>query len=255
MWKFAAIAASRKSPSFITCRASRATGTARPWRSAISRRSWRLGFFDPLQTKLLLDDGPRGGKVIIFQVKEYPIIRDLQYRGLKSATESDVLTRFKERRTQVSKENQLRPSQGQCGQDRACANCSPRKGHPQGRSHHRGRGHFRHHRGPDLQCGRRRRACASRRSSFTGDRGDFSQRRLRGAMKLVKEAGIISTFKSADIYFKEKLQDDLERVRFLPGSERLSAGQVRRAANRRRGPGQRRHYHCRSCANPGRACA
>ncbi len=29
-----------------------------------------LGFFDPLQTKLLLDDGPRGGKVIIFQVKE-----------------------------------------------------------------------------------------------------------------------------------------------------------------------------------------
>ena len=52
---------------------------------------------------------------------------------------------------------------------------------------------------------------------FTGDRDGFSQRRLRGAMKLVKEAGLISTFKSSDIYFKEKLQDDLERVRFFLG--------------------------------------
>src|SRR5262252_8706819 len=32
------------------------------------------GWFDPLKTKLLVDDGPKGGKVIIFQVSEYPII-------------------------------------------------------------------------------------------------------------------------------------------------------------------------------------
>ena len=31
------------------------------------------GWFDPLQTKLLTDQGPRGGIVLIFQVREYPM--------------------------------------------------------------------------------------------------------------------------------------------------------------------------------------
>jgi outer membrane protein insertion porin family len=70
----------------------------------------QMGLFDPLATKLFIEDGPRGGKIIIFQVKEYPIIRDIQYRGLKSATESEILTRFKERRVQVSKESQFDPA-------------------------------------------------------------------------------------------------------------------------------------------------
>ena len=57
----------------------------------------QMGLFDPLGTKLYIEDGPRGGKIIIFQVKEYPLIRDLQYRGLKAATESDVLLRSLQR--------------------------------------------------------------------------------------------------------------------------------------------------------------
>src|SRR5262247_856526 len=69
----------------------------------------QMGLFDPLATKLYTEEGTRGGKVIIFQVKEYPIIRDLQYRGLKSATESEVLTRFKDRRVEVTKESQFDP--------------------------------------------------------------------------------------------------------------------------------------------------
>src|SRR5262244_2108974 len=70
----------------------------------------QMGLFDPLATKLFVEDGPRGGKIIIYQVKEYPIIRDLQYRNMKSATESEVLTRFKERHVQVSKESQFDPA-------------------------------------------------------------------------------------------------------------------------------------------------
>src|SRR5499426_2140000 len=70
----------------------------------------QMGLFDPLATKLFLEDGPRGGKIIIFQVKEYPIIRALEYRGMKSATESEVLTRFKEQRVQVSKESTFDPA-------------------------------------------------------------------------------------------------------------------------------------------------
>src|SRR5262245_30871930 len=46
----------------------------------------QMGLFDPLYTKLFVEDGPRGGKIIIFQVKEYPIIRSIDYRGMKSAT-------------------------------------------------------------------------------------------------------------------------------------------------------------------------
>jgi outer membrane protein insertion porin family len=70
----------------------------------------QMGMFDPLSTKLFVEDGPRGGKIIIFQVKEYPIIRAIEYRGMKSATESEVLTRWKERTVQVSKESQFDPA-------------------------------------------------------------------------------------------------------------------------------------------------
>src|SRR5262249_2271807 len=52
---------------------------------------------------------------------------------------------------------------------------------------------------------------------FTGSHSGFSQRRLRSAMKLVKEAGLLSSFTSKDIYFKDKLLEDLERVRFYLG--------------------------------------
>src|SRR5215813_11327268 len=81
----------------------------------------QMGLFDPLSTKLFVEDGPRGGKIIIFHVKEYPIIRIKEIQ-------------------------------------------------------------------------------------FVGERDGFSQRRLRGAMKLVKEAGLFTNFTSKDIYFKDKLQ-------------------------------------------------
>src|SRR5262249_50228021 len=43
----------------------------------------------------------------------------------------------------------------------------------------------------------------------------FSDKRLRKNMKLVKEMGILTTFSSKDIYHKEKLEADLDRVRVL----------------------------------------
>ncbi|HEX5080894.1 MAG TPA: outer membrane protein assembly factor BamA, partial [Blastocatellia bacterium] len=54
---------------------------------------------------------------------------------------------------------------------------------------------------------------------FVGARDGFSQSRLRGAMKLVKEAGLFSNFSSKDIYFKDKLMEDLERVKFFLGTK------------------------------------
>src|SRR6266850_684287 len=63
-----------------------------------------LGFFDKTSTRVLIEDGPRGGVNVIFEVKELPIIRDLQFEGLHSVSESDVLKAFREKRVGVSKE-------------------------------------------------------------------------------------------------------------------------------------------------------
>src|SRR6202008_5049136 len=64
-----------------------------------------LTFFDKTATRVLTENGPRGGVNIIFEVKELPIIRDLTFEGLKSVPESDVLKAFRERRVGVSKES------------------------------------------------------------------------------------------------------------------------------------------------------
>ena len=64
-----------------------------------------LTFFDKTATRVLTENGPRGGVNVIFEVKELPIIRDLQFDGLKSVQESDVLKAFRERRVGVSKES------------------------------------------------------------------------------------------------------------------------------------------------------
>src|SRR5215468_11077167 len=177
----------------------------------------QMGLFDPLATKLFVEDGPRGGKIIIFQVKEYPIIRDIQYRGMKSATESEVLTRWKEKTVQVSKENQFDPAKANRAR-LVLRELLAEKGHPNaevtvevedisattvGLTF-------------DVDEGKRVRV---KEIQFVGARDGFSQGRLRGAMKLVKEAGLFSNFSSKDIYFKDKLMDDLERVRYFLGTK------------------------------------
>src|SRR3989441_7164095 len=63
-----------------------------------------LGFFDKVDTRVTVEDGPRGGVNVTFFVKELPIIRDIQFEGLHSVSESDVLKAFRERRVGVSKE-------------------------------------------------------------------------------------------------------------------------------------------------------
>ena len=68
-----------------------------------------LSFFDKTATRVLTENGPRGGVNIIFEVKELPIIRDLTFEGLHSVQESDVLKAFRERRVGVSKENAYDP--------------------------------------------------------------------------------------------------------------------------------------------------
>ena len=52
---------------------------------------WAQGFFDDL--RVTLEDG-KTGKIIIFTVKEKPLIRNIEYKGLKSATNTSSIVSF-----------------------------------------------------------------------------------------------------------------------------------------------------------------
>ncbi|HYX28561.1 MAG TPA: outer membrane protein assembly factor BamA, partial [Pyrinomonadaceae bacterium] len=168
-----------------------------------------LNFFDKVGTRVLTEDGPRGGINIIFEVKELPIIRDIQFEGLKSVTESDVLKTFRERRVGVSKESILDPVKLK-NAERVLKELLAAKGHPNA-----------------VVTGSVERV--SQTSSaitfvvnenarvrvaeirFEGSHV-FKNSALRDHMKYVKEAGLITRFRDQDILDREKLDYDLHQV-------------------------------------------
>src|SRR5437868_11119326 len=68
-----------------------------------------LPFFDKTATNVSTQEGPKGGVIVIFTVKELPVIRDLTFKGLKSISEADVLKEFREKRVGVTKESVYDP--------------------------------------------------------------------------------------------------------------------------------------------------
>jgi outer membrane protein insertion porin family len=66
-----------------------------------------LGVFDPQQTRLTTERGPRDGVIMIFAVKEYPVIRAVQYHGLKSVSEEEVTAKLKEQNIDLRTESLL----------------------------------------------------------------------------------------------------------------------------------------------------
>jgi outer membrane protein insertion porin family len=168
-----------------------------------------LTFFDKTATRVLTENGPRGGVNIIFEVKELPIIRDLQFEGLKSVQESDVLKAFRERRVGVSKESIYDPVKVR-GAMRVIKELLAEGGHPNATIEER----------------TEEVSATSLAITFVINEGDrvrvvevqfegnqvFSDGQLRGAMKYVKEAGLITRFKGSDILHREKLEYDLRAV-------------------------------------------
>ena len=63
----------------------------------------------------MTEEGVRGGVNVIFEVNELPIIRDLQFEGLKAVPESEVLKAFREQRVGISKEAVYNPVNAQKG--------------------------------------------------------------------------------------------------------------------------------------------
>jgi len=168
-----------------------------------------LNFFDKVGTRVTTEDGPRGGVRIIFEVKELPIIRDIQFEGLKSVTESDVLKNFREKRVGVSKESILDPVKLKTG-ERALKEMLAAKGHPNAAvtatveavSQTSSAITF------VVNEGARVRVAEIR---FEGSHV-FKNGSLRDHMKFVKEAGLITRFREQDILDRQKLDYDLHLV-------------------------------------------
>jgi outer membrane protein insertion porin family len=175
-----------------------------------------LGFFDPTESRVLTQDGPRGGVEIIFQVKELPIIRDIQFEGLKSVPESDVLKAFREQRVGVSKEAVYDPVKVNNAM-RVLKELLAEKGHPNA----------------TIQPRLDEVSATSTAIAFVINEGDrvrvvdiqfegnqnFSDGTLRKQMKYVQEAGLISRFKGTDILDRRKLDEDMRRVAFYMRSK------------------------------------
>jgi outer membrane protein insertion porin family len=71
---------------------------------------WNTQFFEDV--KLHIEDAPErpDGKIVIFEVKERPVIRRIRYDGIHSVSESDILDRFKERKVGLTVESQFDPT-------------------------------------------------------------------------------------------------------------------------------------------------
>lgn len=167
-----------------------------------------LNFFDKTATRVLVEDGIRGGVNVIFEVRELPIIRDLTFKGAKALQESDILKEFREKRVGISKESVYDPVKAR-NATRVIRELLAGKGFPNA----------------TVTVEEDEVSATSVALTFVVDQGNrsriieiefegnehFKDSELRNALVLVKESGIISRFKGQDILDLRKLQYDLQK--------------------------------------------
>ncbi|HST51998.1 MAG TPA: outer membrane protein assembly factor BamA [Pyrinomonadaceae bacterium] len=168
-----------------------------------------LSFFDKTATRVTIQDpGPKGGVVVIFEVKELPVIRDLTFKGLSSVGEADVLKEFREKNIGVYKESTYDPVKVNNAK-RVIKELLSEHGHPNA----------------TIDANIEEISQTSVGLTFNVDEGErvrvveieftgnqhFSSGELRGAMKLVKEAGLLTRFRGQDILHLDKLDYDLNK--------------------------------------------
>ncbi len=174
------------------------------------RTIYAQGYFDDV--KVFAEDGSRGGKIVTFEVRERPLLLEIKYVGLKSIQQSTLLEEFRKRQVGLSKESQYDPVKAK----RAAAVIKELLGN-EGR--------------PEAKVDTVTEEISQTAISLTFkiDEGPrfriadiefegntiYSDGDLKSRMKFVKEIGLLTTFSSKDIYHKEKLQVDLDRLRVL----------------------------------------
>src|SRR5579883_648273 len=69
---------------------------------------WNTGYFEDVRIER--EDNPKGGIILDVYVREKPTIREINYKGLNSVTQSDVLDRLKKEKVGFSVESQYDPT-------------------------------------------------------------------------------------------------------------------------------------------------
>jgi outer membrane protein insertion porin family len=173
---------------------------------------WNTNRFDDI--RLETEKGERGGVVVTFVVTERPVVRDIKYEGLKSASTSDVLDRFKERKVGLVVESQYDPNVinhaavvlkeliAERGHQFATVTPELRRIPPSSLEII-----FNVDEGPKVKVGK---------ITIMGNEA-FSQRQVIRAMKNLKPLGIPYSLYLEDLFSKtydgSKLEEDKERVR------------------------------------------
>jgi outer membrane protein insertion porin family len=179
------------------------------------RALYAQGHFEDV--KVFAEEGTRGGKIITFEVVERPLLLDIKYEGLKSVTTSTLLEEFRKRSVGLSKESQYDAVKAKRAAS-VIKELLANEGHPEATvdpireeiSKTAVALIFRINEGPRFRVAT---------IEFQGNKV-FSTSYLRSQMKLVKELGLFTTFTSKDIYHKEKLETDLDRLRVLIYADR-----------------------------------
>jgi len=171
---------------------------------------WNTNFFE--NVRLEVEDGEKG-KIIYFIVEERPLIRRIDYRGITSVTQSEILERFREARVGLSVEMQYDPTRVRRAEVVLQELLAERGRHFANVGHSLRRIPpnavilvFVVEEGPKVKVGE---------VAFQGNRR-FSDRRLFRAMKGSRPYGIPPWILFIPkTYNANKVQEDLERVREL----------------------------------------
>jgi len=172
---------------------------------------WNTGYFEDI--KILREQTPKGWR-IIFQVKEKPTIREINYVGTSSVSQSDILDRFKQDKVGLTVESQYDPTRikkaevsiknllSEHGRQFATIRTEVRQIPPAAVGIT-----FVVKEGPKVKVGKIR---------FEGNK-NIKTRILRAAMKNLKPIGIPHSIFLENIFAKTydatKLDEDTERVR------------------------------------------
>lgn len=63
-----------------------------------------LGVFDNTETRVLIDEGVRGGVVVIFEVVELPLVLEVKFQGLRGVKESEMIEALREKNINLVKD-------------------------------------------------------------------------------------------------------------------------------------------------------
>ena len=86
-----------------------------PYNSEVVQRDAQslrdTGYFDDVRLRVEDDPDTPKGKIVSLDVKERPVIRRIEYRGIKSISQADIENAYKENKITLSVENSFDPEQ------------------------------------------------------------------------------------------------------------------------------------------------